>query len=78
MSSTKEKSREEVLAEQRQDHSGRDRNKRMFGALLGTLHRFKQDETKLKEKVTDNESFRIPFTTVLFFRKRKGLKLKQN
>jgi pinin len=51
VSSGKEKSREEVLAEQRQDRSGRDRNRRMFGALLGTLQRFKQDETKLKAKV---------------------------
>lgn len=51
VSSGKEKSREEVLAEQRSDKKGRDRNKRMFGALLGTLQRFKQEETKLKEKV---------------------------
>jgi len=51
VSSGKEKSREEVLAQQRQDRSGRERNRRMFGALLGTLQRFKQDETKLKEKV---------------------------
>jgi pinin len=39
------------MAAQRQDRSGRERNRRMFGALLGTLQRFKQDETKLKEKV---------------------------
>ncbi|CAL8092988.1 unnamed protein product [Orchesella dallaii] len=50
VSSGKEKSREEVLAEQSKDKKGRDRNKRMFGALLGTLQRFKQEETKLKEK----------------------------
>lgn len=51
VSSGKEKSREEVIAEQRSDKKGRDRNKRMFGALLGTLQRFKQEETKLKDKV---------------------------
>jgi len=39
------------MAAQRQDRQGRDRNKRMFGALLGTLQRFKQDETRLKDKV---------------------------
>ncbi|ODN04444.1 Pinin [Orchesella cincta] len=50
VSSGKEKSREEVLAEQSKDKKGRDRNKRMFGALLGTLQRFKQEETKLKAK----------------------------
>lgn len=47
----KEKSREEVIAEQRGDRSGLTRNRRMFGALLGTLQQFKQDETKLKDKV---------------------------
>jgi len=50
VTSTKEKSREEVLAEQRDDRKGRDRNRRMFGALLGTLQRFKQEETQLKDK----------------------------
>ncbi|CAG7675608.1 unnamed protein product [Allacma fusca] len=50
VSSTREKSRDEVLAEQSKDKIGIARNRRMFGALLGTLHRFKQEETKLKTK----------------------------
>ncbi|CAH0774226.1 unnamed protein product [Bemisia tabaci] len=43
-------SRKEVLEVQRKDINSKDRNRRMFGALLGTLEKFKQEETKLKAK----------------------------
>lgn len=44
-------SRQEVIRRERVDERSRQRNKRMFGALLGTLQKFRQEETKLKAKV---------------------------
>lgn len=43
-------SRQEVIRRERIDERSRQRNKRMFGALLGTLQKFRQEETKLKAK----------------------------
>lgn len=43
-------SRSEVIKRERVDERSRQRNKRMFGALLGTLQKFRQEETKLKAK----------------------------
>lgn len=44
-------SRQEALAAQSKDEKSKARNRRMFGALLGTLQKFQQEETKLKQKV---------------------------
>ncbi|KAG8235691.1 hypothetical protein J437_LFUL014035 [Ladona fulva] len=44
------KSRQEVLAAQSADSQSKARNRRMFGALLGTLQKFQQEETRLREK----------------------------
>lgn len=44
-------SREEALQAQNKDEKFRARNRRMFGALLGTLQKFQQEETKLKPRV---------------------------
>lgn len=44
-------SRQEVIKRERTDERSRQRNKRMFGALLSTLQKFRQEETKLKAKV---------------------------
>nr|XP_050851642.1 pinin isoform X1 [Vespula vulgaris] len=43
-------SRQEVIRRERIDERSRQRNKRMFGALLGTLQKFRLEETKLKAK----------------------------
>lgn len=46
-------SRQEVIRRERIDERSRQRNKRMFGALLGTLQKFRLEETKLKAKVNN-------------------------
>nr|CAD7410579.1 unnamed protein product [Timema poppensis] len=43
-------SRQEVMAAQSKDERNKARNKRMFGALLGTLQKFRQEETRMKDK----------------------------
>lgn len=43
-------SRQEALEAQSRDEQSKARNRRMFGALLGTLAKFQQEETKLKNK----------------------------
>lgn len=45
------KSRTEVLAAQQGDQVTKERNRRMFGSLLGTLQKFKKEETQLKDRV---------------------------
>lgn len=57
-------SRQEVIRRERTDERSRQRNKRMFGALLGTLQKFRQEETKLKAKVRYIDIY-LPFTIKL-------------
>lgn len=43
-------SREEIVTAQGPDAESRARNRRMFGSLMGTLHKFCQEESRLKKK----------------------------
>merc|ERR1712045_852067 len=43
------KSREETIQEQKTDNKSAAKNKRMFGALVGTLQRFNKEEVKKKD-----------------------------
>lgn len=45
-------SREQVMVSQKQDEARKQRDRRMFGALLGTLQQFRREETQVKEKVS--------------------------
>lgn len=42
--------RQEIVAAQGDDAQSRARNRRMFGSLLGTLQKFSQEESRLKQK----------------------------
>lgn len=42
--------RQEIVAAQGTDAASRARNRRMFGSLLGTLQKFCQEESRLKQK----------------------------
>lgn len=42
--------KEEIVEAQGSDPASRARNRRMFGSLLGTLQKFCQEETRLKQK----------------------------
>lgn len=69
-------SREEALQAQNKDEKFRARNKRMFGALLGTLQKFQQEETKLKSRVIENKKLNIYYKAIIF-RKIKEHNLKK-
>ncbi|PSN41336.1 hypothetical protein C0J52_20648 [Blattella germanica] len=43
-------SRQEAMAAQSTDERSKARNRRMFGALLGTLQKFRQEETRMRDK----------------------------
>lgn len=59
-------SRQEVIRRERTDERSRQRNKRMFGALLGTLQKFRQEETKLKAKVIYLDIFSYIYLAVRY------------
>jgi len=45
------KQRNQVLEEQKNDTKSLNRNKRMFGMILGTLEKFKSEESQRKDTV---------------------------
>lgn len=49
---TEAPSRQEVMAAQAVDEQSKQRNKRMFGALVGTLQKFRKEETRVRERVS--------------------------
>lgn len=46
-----DKQRNQVLEEQKKDKKSLSRNKRMFGLILGTLEKFKAEESQRKDTV---------------------------
>ena len=44
-------SRQEVIAAQTADEKSQQRNRRMFSALVGTLQKFRKEETRVRERV---------------------------
>lgn len=73
-----------VLRAQGDDEQARTRNRRIFGSLLGTLQKFKQEEIGLQTKVSSNTMYSqqrvVQFLDVNFlnFICRKKRKLKWN
>lgn len=65
-------SRQEALEAQSKDEKSKARNRRMFGALLGTLQKFQQEETKLKQKVSHFVYFIVFLFTKLNSGGKKG------
>lgn len=85
-------SRQEIVAAQCADSESRARNRRMFGSLLGTLHKFCQEESRLKQKeekkaqiekkleeqeILERESLKKERETLFLDRKRKQIEIKR-
>ncbi|XP_065371033.1 pinin [Calliphora vicina] len=85
-------SRQEIVAAQCADSESRARNRRMFGSLLGTLHKFCQEESRLKQKeekkaqiekkleeqeILEKESIKRERETLFVDRKRKQMEIKR-
>ncbi|XP_046805516.1 pinin [Lucilia cuprina] len=85
-------SRQEIVAAQCADSESRARNRRMFGSLLGTLHKFCQEESRLKQKeekkaqiekkleeqeILEKESIKKERETLFVDRKRKQMEIKR-
>lgn len=85
-------SRQEIVAAQGVDSESRARNRRMFGSLLGTLHKFCQEESRLKQKeekkaqiekkleeqeMLERESLKRQRETLFIDRKRKQMEIRR-
>lgn len=85
-------SRQEIVAAQSTDSASRARNRRMFGSLLGTLHKFCQEESRLKQKeekkaqiekkleeqeILERESLKKERETLFIDRKRKQTEIRR-
>lgn len=84
--------RQEIVAAQGVDEESRARNKRMFGCLLGTLQKFCQEESRLKQKedmkaqiekkleeqeIKERENLRKERQTLFYDRKRQQLEIRK-
>ncbi|XP_013105652.1 pinin [Stomoxys calcitrans] len=84
-------SRQDIVNAQCADSESRARNRRMFGSLLGTLHKFCQEESRLKQKeekkaqiekkleqqeIIERESLKKERQSLFYYRKRKQLEIK--
>lgn len=63
--------RQDVMRRESTDERSKQRNRRMFGALLGTLQKFRQEETKLKAKVCLSSFFMCILLTITITNKKK-------
>ncbi|KAI9585022.1 pinin [Glossina fuscipes] len=85
-------SRQEIVAAQGTDSESRARNRRIFGSLLGTLHKFCQEESRLKQKeekkakiekkleeqqILERESLKKERALLFLDRKRKQMDIKK-
>merc|ERR1739838_1262589 len=70
------KSREETIEEQKTDKKSSARNKRMFGALVGTLQRFNKEEVKKKD-VTEKQKEKLMKVEERTEKKRRNRKKKK-
>ncbi|XP_075147142.1 desmosome associated protein-like protein pinnin [Haematobia irritans] len=84
-------SRQDIVNAQCADSESRARNRRMFGSLLGTLHKFCQEESRLKQKeekkaqiekkleqqeIIERESLKKERQSLFLYRKRKQMEIK--
>lgn len=61
------KHRNQVLEEQKLDKKSMSRNRRMFGHILGTLEKFKNEQSQRKDLVNNDSVFSFPKFIILFF-----------
>merc|ERR1712110_791168 len=77
MGVVEQKSREDALAEQKLDKKETQRNKRMFGSILGTLQRFRADESKDKDRDLKKRKIEAKIDQKSEKKKKEGIRQKK-